>query len=162
MLTIKLCEKEKLEEDMRLKLKSKEEELLRRFEEREASLQELEGKLKKERLDLEIAVKEKLEEEREKIKGELRTKLKEEYDKEQGTRNKSTSIFEIIQFAKMVEATLPLPRVPVGSPTIEKLPDNLLCFIVATVFNIPQSPLVHGFDHFLGFFELELAILHLK
>jgi hypothetical protein len=57
---------QQLEEDMKLKLKSKEQELLKAFEQREASLQQLEGRLKRERLELEVVVKEKLWKEREK------------------------------------------------------------------------------------------------
>ena len=63
---------QQLEEEMRAELKSKEEQLRKQYEGRESELLERESELKKSKLQLDVAVKERLEDEREKLKDALR------------------------------------------------------------------------------------------
>ncbi len=56
---------QKLEQEMRQELKSKEDQLRIQYQGRESELLERENELKKEKLGLDIAVKERLEDERE-------------------------------------------------------------------------------------------------
>ena len=59
---------QKLEEEMRQELKTKEEQLRKQYEGRESELLERESELKKEKLEIEVSIKERLEDEREKLK----------------------------------------------------------------------------------------------
>ena len=78
---------QKLEQEMREELKSKEELLRKQYEGRESELLERESELKKEKLEIEVSIKERLEDEREKLKNELKIKVKEDYDKQMNELN---------------------------------------------------------------------------
>jgi len=65
---------QKLEEEMRQELKTKEEQLRNQYEGRESELLERENELKKSKLELDVAIMERLENEREKLKDELKIK----------------------------------------------------------------------------------------
>lgn len=73
---------QQLEEEMRQELKTKEEQLRKQYESRESEILQRENLLKKEKLELELSIKQRLEDEREKLKDELKIKVKEDYDKQ--------------------------------------------------------------------------------